>query len=281
MRRIGRALAVVARDVRDDRALVGREPHDVGVLDQVVAVLVVAVVADVVADVVEQRGRAEEQALALAEAVVRRPCRRRATSRATRRARRAPDRSRNACRGGCTPSTTVRASDSLSQRLKYLSTSSSRMPSLRPTPGATIAGALKSSATRRKIDAAVTIVSARSGRSPKRRRAADPASCAKSLPRSVFIDADVDRARIAGVAALDRAELGERVDAAAGADDDLERHLLQRAARPRRARDRRLRRAASAVRDRRPSRRGGTSRGGAPCRSGARSPRRSCPCRGR
>ena len=51
--RVGRALAVVARDVRDDRALVRRDAHDVGVLDQVLAMLVVAAVVDVVADVVE------------------------------------------------------------------------------------------------------------------------------------------------------------------------------------------------------------------------------------
>ena len=67
--RVGRALAVVARDVGDDRPLVRRDAHDVGVLDQVVAVLVVPVVVDVVADVVQHRGGAQEQAVALAEGV--------------------------------------------------------------------------------------------------------------------------------------------------------------------------------------------------------------------
>ncbi len=81
VRRVGRALAVVARDVRDDGALVGREAHDVGVLDQVVAVLVVAAVVDVVADVVQHRGGAEQQPVALAEGVHARAGRRRAARR--------------------------------------------------------------------------------------------------------------------------------------------------------------------------------------------------------
>ncbi len=69
MARIGRALAVIAGEVRDDRPLFRRQAHDVGVLDEVVAVFVVTRVVNVIADVVQDGSRAQEHSIANAERV--------------------------------------------------------------------------------------------------------------------------------------------------------------------------------------------------------------------
>ncbi len=62
-------LAVIARGERDHLDLVGIEPAQIAVLDEVVRVLVVALVADVIADVVQERAVLEPLALARAGAV--------------------------------------------------------------------------------------------------------------------------------------------------------------------------------------------------------------------
>ena len=64
--------AVVARDVRDDGDLVGREPFEVGVFDDVERVLVVAAAADGVPHIAEDGGVFEQLTLVLAPAVERR-----------------------------------------------------------------------------------------------------------------------------------------------------------------------------------------------------------------
>jgi len=64
-----RGLAMVAGNQRDDLDLVGLEPAQVAVGDQIVRVLVVAFVADVHPDVVQDRGVFEPFALAVGEPV--------------------------------------------------------------------------------------------------------------------------------------------------------------------------------------------------------------------
>ena len=66
---LGRGAAMIARDEGDCLDLVRLEPAQVGVLDQVMRMLVVALVADVHADVVEDRGVLKPFALAVGEPV--------------------------------------------------------------------------------------------------------------------------------------------------------------------------------------------------------------------
>ena len=70
MRNVGSAFSVVAGDVRDDRSFVWREPHNVRVLNQVVAVLVVTVISDKIADIVKHGRGAEQQAIAITKSVL-------------------------------------------------------------------------------------------------------------------------------------------------------------------------------------------------------------------
>ncbi len=66
---LGRRAAVVAGDGGDQLALAVGEAGEIGVVDEVVAVLVVPVVADEGADVVQQRRGLQERALLVAEPV--------------------------------------------------------------------------------------------------------------------------------------------------------------------------------------------------------------------
>jgi hypothetical protein len=69
VRAVGMRAPVVARDLGHDLALVVREPDDVALADQVVAVLVVALVADERPDVVQQGRGLEQDAVLGVEAV--------------------------------------------------------------------------------------------------------------------------------------------------------------------------------------------------------------------
>jgi len=66
---LGRRLAVIARDERDDVDLVGLEPAEIAVLDQIVGVFVVSFVADVDAHIVQDGGVLEVFAFAIGESV--------------------------------------------------------------------------------------------------------------------------------------------------------------------------------------------------------------------
>ena len=69
---VRQALAMVARDVRNDRALLRRQTHEVCVHHEVVRVLVVPFVTHEVAHVVEQRSGDEKDLIARPEPVARR-----------------------------------------------------------------------------------------------------------------------------------------------------------------------------------------------------------------
>ena len=182
------------------------------------------------------------------------PCRRRATSRATRRARRAPGRSRSACRAGCMPSTTLRAS-----RL--------RVPAVEVLVDELLEDPLLEADARRDDRRRLEEPRRRGGRStpPGRscrrgrgggRRLSRRSSGGhrEELAEQRASSRATSTARgVAGVAALRRAELGERVDAAARPDDDARRAASSRCGTRlgERAVDR-PRRAASAARDRPP-----------------------------